>query len=266
MVKAWFSLKRAAAVCVLLAAGLSCSAAVNAFELPLIPPKPEPQVFIEGEYTYALLYDGTAELRGCSAESEDVLFVPAEIAGHKVSAIGKGFLDEEDSFGTVVIPGTVYRIASEAVYMADVNSVVISPLTRAVPEDAFYTQRMYAAYLDYVRGLELSGLVPEDAGGMIKPVGDVFTVKCSPDSPAAEYAKMVGAETVLMKDYTGEPGDINCDGKLNNRDLKQLQSYIFCGGTEQLTPSYDVNGDGCVDGLDITRLRDFLAGLGVTVY
>lgn len=55
-------------------------------------------------------------------------------------------------------------------------------------------------------------------------------------------------------------GDINNDGKINNRDLTALRRYL-AGMETAINPAADLNDDGKVNNRDLTKLRRMLAGL-----
>lgn len=257
----------ALAVCMICGVcGVMGAAADEVIELPIIP------VIVEREsngFKYITKLDDSAEITGCTKESSDTLVIPAKIGGKTVASIAKGAFTETNSFDTVVIPVTVKKINKGAFNKADVKTVIIPPTTDDVPEDAFYTKGMYEAYKAYLQGLsggdtgELELYGDED---VIKPVGDVLEIKCSENSAAASAADALGAKKTLMQGYTAETGDIDCNGNLNNRDLKQLQTYIASENSTLLTPSFDVSGDGVINNVDLKLLQRFLTGEEVEAY
>ena len=61
-------------------------------------------------------------------------------------------------------------------------------------------------------------------------------------------------------------GDINGDGKVNNKDLTALAKYL-AGYTISCKESYlDVNDDGKINNKDLTRLAQYLAGRDVELF
>lgn len=62
------------------------------------------------------------------------------------------------------------------------------------------------------------------------------------------------------------PGDINGDGKVNNKDLTRLMKYLAGEEVTVAEAALDVNGDGKVNNKDLTRLMKYLAGEEVEIH
>ena len=60
-------------------------------------------------------------------------------------------------------------------------------------------------------------------------------------------------------------GDVTGDGKVNGIDLIRLRKYLAGDDVEINFTNADVNGDGKISGLDLIRLRKYLAGDDVTL-
>ena len=73
-------------------------------------------------------------------------------------------------------------------------------------------------------------------------------------------------EAALSADAAHIPGDINGDGKVNNRDLTRLAQYLAGKNVDYVEGSLDVNGDGKVNNRDLTRLAQHLAGKVVELH
>ena len=76
------------------------------------------------------------------------------------------------------------------------------------------------------------------------------------------FDKVNGAVNVI----THKPGDINGDGKVNNKDLTRLFQYLSDWDVEIDRDALDVNGDGKVNNKDLTRLFQYLSDWDVTIY
>ncbi len=79
------------------------------------------------------------------------------------------------------------------------------------------------------------------------------------------------AETTVDADTTFYahwrlPGDINGDGKVNNKDVTRLQKYLKGDDVEVVAFNLDTNGDGSVNNKDLTRLQRFVKGLDVELH
>ena len=84
----------------------------------------------------------------------------------------------------------------------------------------------------------------------------------------AGQGTQVTAETSFDEDVTVYahwrlPGDINGDGKVNNKDVTRLQKYLNGDEVEVVTFNLDTNGDGRVSNKDLTRLQRFVKGAAV---
>ena len=62
------------------------------------------------------------------------------------------------------------------------------------------------------------------------------------------------------------PGDINGDGKVNNKDVTRLQRYLKGAAVEVNEAALDVNGDGKVNNKDLTRLQRYVKGADVELH
>ena len=77
-----------------------------------------------------------------------------------------------------------------------------------------------------------------------------------------EFALQNGSVEVI--EYI--PGDINGDGKVNNKDATRLLQYLSDWNVEVVEAALDVNGDGKINNKDATRLLQYLSDWNVEIY
>ena len=76
-------------------------------------------------------------------------------------------------------------------------------------------------------------------------------------------------ETSPIPKLNGMPGDVNGDGKVNNKDVTRLMRYIKYHNTQEIEVvkgALDVNGDGKVNNKDVTRLMRFIKYKNVDIF
>lgn len=73
-------------------------------------------------------------------------------------------------------------------------------------------------------------------------------------------------ENGKVKVVTSEPGDVNGDGKVNNKDATRLMQYLSAWEVFVNEPCLDTNGDGKVNNKDATRLMQYLASWDVELH
>ena len=67
-------------------------------------------------------------------------------------------------------------------------------------------------------------------------------------------------------DANNLPGDINGDGKVNNKDASRLFQYLSGWDVEVDEARLDINGDGKVNNKDASRLFQYLSGWDVEIF
>ena len=90
---------------------------LTALCLPCIPALAEDnarEVFTAGDFYYALLEDGTAEIIGYRIKSLHELVIPPELDGRRVTAIGERAFDDQISLESVILPDTITAIGANA--------------------------------------------------------------------------------------------------------------------------------------------------------
>lgn len=71
------------------------------------------------------------------------------------------------------------------------------------------------------------------------------------------------AGKVTIRDCT--PGDVNDDGKVNNRDVGRLQQFLSDWDVTIVRAASDTNADGKINNRDVGRLQQFLSDWDVTL-
>lgn len=62
------------------------------------------------------------------------------------------------------------------------------------------------------------------------------------------------------------PGDVNGDGKVNNKDATRLLQYLSGWNVEVVEVALDINNDGKINNKDATRLLQYLSGWDVEIH
>lgn len=83
----------------------------------------------------------------------------------------------------------------------------------------------------------------------------------------------IGYENITLNVVNGsvtvfpcKPGDINGDGKVNNKDASLLMQHLAGWEVSVNEPALDTNGDSKVNNKDVSNLMQFLAGWDVTLH
>ena len=77
---------------------------------------------------------------------------------------------------------------------------------------------------------------------------------------------LISQISLFFNALAANAGDINNDGKLNNKDLIRFRQYLVNWEVKVDKNALDVNGDGSVDKKDLTRLFEYLTGWNVEIY
>lgn len=80
------------------------------------------------------------------------------------------------------------------------------------------------------------------------------------------YCGETMTEEIPKLDEEIQAGDINGDGKVNNKDLTRLMKYLAGEDVSVEASALDVNGDGQVNNKDLTRLMKYLSGEDVEIF
>lgn len=102
------------------------------------------------------------------------------------------------------------------------------------------------------------GLAKIDANGLLTAGNTPGTVTIR--AAAIDGTKVYGEKTVTIQ---AASGDMNGDGKVNGKDVTALSRHLAGWDVEINELAADVNGDGVVNGKDVTLLSRYLAGWDV---
>ena len=70
--------------------------------------------------------------------------------------------------------------------------------------------------------------------------------------------------SLKILDY--EPGDMNGDDVVNNKDMTRLFQYLSGWDVDVNESALDINNDGVVNNKDLTRLFQYMSGWDVDIY
>ena len=124
--------------------------------------------------------------------------------------------------------------------------------------------------------IELTGTVQAYSGITIPATHSIVTpaggriVQITPESSDPYYTvteadgTTEASHVVIRPGYL--PGDINGDGKVNDKDVTRLINYLTFSGVPVVEAALDVNGDGKVNDKDVTRLINYLTFEGVVIH
>ena len=106
--------------------------------------------------------------------------------------------------------------------------------------------------------------VSADASDGEKPITVTVEECCNSHFDDVVFDTVNGS--VKVKKSTHIPGDINDDGKVNNKDLTRLFQYLSDWDVKVNEAALDVNGDGKHNNKDLTRLFQYLSDCDVRMY
>ena len=146
--------------------------------------------------------------------------------------------------------GETYAAANPVLNM-DNNPFVINFCDTLVDVD--YTEELFATATFRIKEGAAAGTYPF-----------TLTYSCEDDFfnlawDVVDFDAQVGGVTVTLL------GDVNGDGKVNNRDLGLLQQYLADFVVTINADACDVNGDGRVNNRDLGLLQQYLADMDVTL-
>ena len=107
----------------------------------------------------------------------------------------------------------------------------------------------------------LTFTVSKNAPEALSPLTIAFEPDDIYNSNEVPISLTVAQGGVNVRPY--RPGDINGDGKVNNKDLTALAKYLAGFDGSYIEYNLDTNGDGRINNRDLTRLAQYLAGKNV---
>ena len=172
-----------------------------------------------------------------------------------VTSIGRGAFYACYGLTGVTIPESVTRIGRSAFNGCyGLTSVTIPKNVTAIGEYAFGS----CGTLTEIR---FEGSAPS-FGELCFSVVTATAYYPQPDPSWTEEVRQNYGGNITWEAYGVEPshtpGDINGDGKVNNKDANRLQRYLKDPTTEVNAAALDVNGDGTVNNKDLIRLMRYL--------
>ena len=180
-----------------------------------------------------------------------------------VTSIGRGAFYACYGLTGVTIPESVTRIGRSAFNGCyGLTSVTIPKNVTAIGEYAFGS----CGTLTEIR---FEGSAPS-FGELCFSVVTATAYYPQPDPSWTEEVRQNYGGNITWEAYGVEPshtpGDINGDGKVNNKDVIRLQKYLKGDDVEVNEAALDVNGDGTVNNKDLTRLQRYLKGDDVEIH
>ena len=183
-----------------------------------------------------------------------------------ITRIGSSAFYNMDSLVNVTIPDTVTEIQMEAFYDCDgISEVTISANVTRLEFEAFES-------CDGLRTVCFLGSVPILSQSAFDDVTATAYYPANDPTWTEEFRQQFD-DTITWVPYDGAipempediPGDINGDGKVNNKDASRLFQYLSGWDVEVDESRLDINGDGKVNNKDASRLFQYLSGWDVDI-
>ena len=134
----------------------------------------ESETFMSGEYGYALLEDGTAEITHYNGDATE-LVVPGELDEYAVTSIRDNFFPYCASLSSITLPEGLTNIGESAFYNCEsLSSITLPEGLKSIGDSAF----SYCGSLNSITlpdSIETMGVNPFS--------GDIINIKISPDHP-----------------------------------------------------------------------------------
>lgn len=186
------------------------------------------------------LADGYAVIDGCTDDTIRQVEIPAAIMGRPVTTIRDYAFTTCHAMRSITIPESVTTIGYGAFHTTDCLTDVYYYGTEA-DRDAM--------------------VIGGDNGGLLSATWHHSCRHVYDDDFDADCNLCGAVREVTAVRY----GDVNDDGKVNNRDMGLLQQYLNGKAVTVNLSACDVNGDGKVNNRDMGLLQRYLNGWNVTL-
>ncbi len=152
---------------------------------------------------------------------------------------------------------------TEVVYNSEIGGQFTQPQSKNSPVTLNWVSAFADAEGDWTFAT-LTFAVSEDAEAGNYPILVTYDPDDVYDLSENNVEFYVENGFVNVVDYI--PGDINGDGKVNNKDATRLLQYLSEWDVEVVEAALDVNGDGKVNNKDATRLLQYLSEWDVEIH
>ncbi len=220
---------------------------------------------LEHQFLYEI-NDGEVTITGYSGDGVNVV-IPSEIEGYPVVYIGKSAFYGNDSIWSVAIPDSIRGIDDMAFYLcSELREITLSDSLLSIGVGAFGC--CYALF-----EITIPASVEYMANNIFMSSYNLQNIYCEAESqPEGWRSNWIGRDCFATVHWGVEPepeityGDVNGDGVVNGLDVTRLLNYLanydYTNGTStvEVSEGADCNGDGIIDGRDSIRLLRYLAG------
>lgn len=233
--------------------------------------------------------------RGNYAETDFEVVIPAVIEGHPVVAIGDDLFYDEifgggDPVAAIVLPDSIETIGAGAFCGTNLKEVLLPSGVTKIGDNAFaWCESLERAVIPDSVTTIYSGAfagctslteiyVPDSVEHMSLRVFSsceaLTDIYCEAESKPENWNELWLGDCNATVHWGAKPlvtyGDADGDGEINGLDVTRLMKYFvsvnYADGScsVELADGADCNGDGVIDGRDVVRLLRYLADFDPT--